>query len=573
MKKAIKTISVVITLILCAGVFFACKPASGNPVDPTKSQLAVYNYDGGVGTEWLEKAVEIFEKKYEDTHFEPGVYVNGVEKKGVQISIYRGKALPIPSASSYNVFFLEHVAYNDLISQKEVLDITDIVTENLSGVTGGAESGTIANKLSAGQKQAITAIDGKYYVLPHYAVFNGVTYDKDLFHKKEFYFAKAGGWTDNNGLKSVGPDGIADTYDDGLPSSYEEFYALMQRMRQLSVTPFIWTGQYADFYTNTLLLGLWAAYCGEKEFMLNVNFGTGESQGVQTEIITDFTANNLFGDSALKGKIPVSSKTTITPGDGYLTQQQAGLYYAMTMLETIMATSANYSSKITGVLSHMDAQEEFIRGALEGNPIGMLMEGNWWYNEASDAFKRSVNVYKEDAENRNFAWMPLPWKITGTVAEGHGRKNTLSDTLSSFAFINANIGNNANIAKLAKLFLQFCYTDEQLADFTLTNGVLKGVNYTIGGDKLDGMDNFCRSVYDTAKASDIAYPYSANQIFINAQSAFEMSFVSPYFKSTVSGTPYNYPYTAFQKGANSEAYFKGTWKTKQAWDTLYQQYY
>ncbi|MCL2752060.1 MAG: hypothetical protein FWE62_04815, partial [Firmicutes bacterium] len=154
MKRQFKMISVIIALILCVGVFGGCKPPVETPKDPTKTQLTMYNYDGGIGTAWLDKAKEIFEEKYKDEPFEPGVMVGGVEKKGVQISIARGKAIPTISASSNNMFFLPQVKYNDLISQKEVLEITDIVTENLSTVTGGKDTRTIAGKMSEAQRQA-----------------------------------------------------------------------------------------------------------------------------------------------------------------------------------------------------------------------------------------------------------------------------------------------------------------------------------------------------------------------------------------------------------------------------------
>ena len=581
-KRKTRLISIMFAAVFCGSALFGCfgckpffPPDPPDPPDPTKSQLLVHNYNGGIGTGWLDKAKLAFEEKFKDFCFEPGVYVEGVEKKGVQIQIDADKQTPSPASSSYNVFFQQQTSYNDLISKKEIMDISDIVTGSLSGISDGAETGTIENKLNESQRKALTAVgQGKYYALPHYAGYYGLTYDKDVFNIKELYFAEGGGWTGDGGAqKTVGPDGVRGTYDDGLPSSYEEFYLMMQQMRNMSVTPFTWTGTYANIYTNILLLGLWAAYGGESEFMLNVNFGTGEGQGVQTEIITELTGTNLFAAAELKGKVPVLSNRTMTAADGYLMTQQAGVYYALTMLETIMATPANYSSRITAALSHLDAQEDFIRGPLEGKPIGMLIDGNYWYNEASEAFKRAINTYKEDAENRNFAWMPLPSKIKGKVTEGETvKKNTIIDGLSSFAYINANIS-DANIAKLAKTFLQFLYTDEQLAEFTMSNGMMKGVNYTIPADKLNGMNSFYRSVYETARASDIAYPYSEHPIFVNAQTAFNLSLNTPFFNSTVSGLPYSSPYTAFQKGISADAYFKGMWKSKGSWDALYKQYY
>ena len=86
------------------------------------------------------------------------------------------------------------------------------------------------NKLDESQQIALTAKNGSYYALPHYEIYTGLVYDADLFTEKAFYFAKGGGWTDEDSEKSCGPDGIYNTYDDGLPSSYEEFYKMMDKM-------------------------------------------------------------------------------------------------------------------------------------------------------------------------------------------------------------------------------------------------------------------------------------------------------------------------------------------------------
>ena len=51
---------------------------TGNKINKDKTQLHVHNFDGGVGTEWLEKDIARFEEKYKNTSFEEG-------KTGVQI--------------------------------------------------------------------------------------------------------------------------------------------------------------------------------------------------------------------------------------------------------------------------------------------------------------------------------------------------------------------------------------------------------------------------------------------------------------------------------------------------------
>lgn len=68
--------------------------------DETKTQLFVYSYDGGVGTEWLDKVSRRFMKDYADVSFEDG-------KVGVEIVPGKGKDTLASklSTSPYEVIF------------------------------------------------------------------------------------------------------------------------------------------------------------------------------------------------------------------------------------------------------------------------------------------------------------------------------------------------------------------------------------------------------------------------------------------------------------------------------------
>jgi len=164
--------------------FLSVSCGGANKKDPTKTYLYVYNFDGGIGTEWLYNAASRFEKLYAGESFEAG-------KTGVKIEIGPGKAtLDTISKSPYNVFFSENVFYNDFIANGKVLDITDIVRNPLSDVKGCEETGNIEKKLFEDQAAALTALNGKYYFLPHYECYPGISYDRDLFNKKSFFIAE-----------------------------------------------------------------------------------------------------------------------------------------------------------------------------------------------------------------------------------------------------------------------------------------------------------------------------------------------------------------------------------------------
>ena len=199
----------------------------------------------------------------------------------------------------------------------------------------------------------------------------------------------------------------------------------------------------------------------------------------------------------------------------------------------------------------------------------MLIEGSYWYNEAKDAFKRSENEYKEEAKNRNFAWMPLPVQVSGSVKEGEGRRNTLVESNSSFALINSNIKDNENLVKLAKLFLKFCYTDENLNLFTQYTGLPKGVKYQLTETTRKALNNYSSSLFALRENSDIIYPYADNKIFI-----YNQSMLFDTWGSNVKGTPYVNPYTAFKTDkVKANDYFSGGFISAEAWESANGDYF
>jgi len=552
-----KTVIGFVTFVLSALMMFSFAGCGdeGFEYDKTKTQLFVFSFDGGVGTEWLYKVKERFEKDYASVSFESG-------KTGVEIIPGKGKDTLVStmSTSPYEVIFSESVNYNNLIAQGSLLEIDDIVAkETLEEVSGGKEKGTIADKMTAQQKAAFTAADGKHYVIPHYEVYSGLTYDVKVFEDKSLFFKEGGGWTKVEAEKTVGPDGVRGTYDDGLPSSFEEFSKLLDRMVSLNVAPFVWSGQYPE-YTNHMLLGMWAAYCGKDEFMLNFNYG-------KDSLVDGGTSRTVVG---FDGNTPRVEEKEISPDKGYFLKQQEGKYYPLQILEKVVNDSRYFSDLITGVTTHMDAQRYYVNSDLENKPIAMLVDGSYWYNEAKDALAASENKYKDKAKNRKFAWMPLPRQATGSVTEGNGTKNTLVESLSSFGVINGNIRNKPHKVKLAKTFLQYCYTDESLVEFTKLTGIPKGLQYEMSEADIEQMSFYGKSLFETKKTSDVVYPYSDNKIFIYNQ---ERVLESSSWSSTVGGTPYVYPYTAIKARKNAKDYFTGMSISASDWENRFGQYY
>jgi len=548
MKKILSLGLVLLSVLVVAG----CRDRSsvgGEEIDYDRTQLYVSNFNGGVGTEWLYKVKTLYEELHADDVYEEG-------KQGVQVLVDPHKnngynMITTFAGSTIDVLFNEYIRYNDWVANDLFLDITDVVKSTCEG-----ESLSIENKLSDVQKGFLQK-NGKYYALPHYSVYQGLMYNIDLFDKKGLYFAKDidngnEGFVVKGEEKSCGPDGIYGTKDDGLPSSYEEFFKLCDYMIQRGVTPFVWTGAYANDYFQYLVNALYQTYEGIDDVMLNYTFDSGDNT---TEIITNIVNGQL-----------ITENVKITPETGYLLKQQTGRYYAIDFFSRVMSNSAYYHPYSTGNLTfyHTDAQELFIESDLKNEPIGFLIDGTWWENEAkvSGAIDRTINKYGDIAKDRNFGYLPLPSKITGRVEEGEGTKPVLLDYINAYAGINKDIPEFK--IDLAKDFLKYCYSDEILELFTETSGVAKGVKYSMSDESLANMTKFSQSVWNMKVSSDIIYPNSNSVFFAQNQTALTVE----EWVSTVDGS-LETVYTHLKNKKDKDSIFLGNFITEKTWKDKY----
>lgn len=568
MKKSKRLISL-FSLLLCAVMMLTmagCADLDVEPpnaenvqVDTTKAQLYVANWNGGFGTEWLSNSAKRFEEKYKDVEFIPGT-------KGVQILISNSKTpagtwLDTADSSINEVFFSEHFTYGDFVSKGAALDITDVVTDELSAstvlqsITGSTidmgDTGTVADKLTEQQNEYYN-VDGKYYALPHYMGSMGIVYDIDLFEDERLYFA-ADKDNGNNGfiirdddVRSNGPDGVAGTDDDGLPATFDEFYALCEYMKEKSIVPLTWS---VSAYMNKLLAGLYAQNAGYEEYMLNYTFNG--------------TSNTLLDDN-LQPMGPVE----ITPENGYMLARQEGLYASLNFIYNIV-TRQLYGAQycFSSAMTHLEMQEEFLKSRFNAKPdIAMLVDGNWWENEANAVWTEMENTPGASKSERNIGFLPLPFLNESLV----GTKRTLVDDTYSAVFIKSGIAEEK--IPLAKLFVQFTSTEAELQQYTVTVGQPRNFIYELTDEQYEGLSAFQKSVWNLKKEADVVYPYSDSPLFEAYPSAFKYE---NFFNSSYMGISYAQPYQDFYKastsGLDALQYWLGhiSLTSKSAWENAY----
>lgn len=516
--KIKKALCVLLSCGIAAGSLIGCRGREGDQggdsaANATKSQFSVSLYNGGVGREWLDKTIKAFEEKYADKEFESG-------KKGVHVNVEANKTNTAGSTllagiknNPNDVFFTESVYYYDLLGEGAVADISDIVTGNM---TEFGEEKSIESKMKS-SLQSFFKYNDKYYALPFYEGYIGFIYSVDLFEKENLFFKD--GYETQTSLagkfirkstdkKSKGPDGKYDTYDDGLPATYADFYDLCQQMTNNGITPIVWPGSY-KYVSSYAAYQMWADYEGEEQFYLNFSF-----DGVAKDLVESIDDN---------GNVKLMPETQINNKNGVLLQKQRGKYEVLKFWEEIMKDRAKnyYHDNCIASATQTMAQATFLNSLADSavDKVGMLVDGNWWEREAEDtgsfkALEKRITIKREDLR---FGFMSFP-KASADKVDG---SRTIVSVNDSIAFVSSR--SKGVQLELAKLFLQFCHTDEMLSLFSTTTNMMKPFNYTLSEKDQNKLTFFGKQMYaikDPQNGVSVVYPYSDNKVFLNNFSSF-----------------------------------------------------
>ena len=528
--------------LLCAAT--ACAPIAGcggggdNGIDNTKTQLFVFNYDGGVGHKWLDAVVARFEKDFAETEFTEG-------KKGVQIHQRNDRTsieqlVAKMSTSREEVFFAENVNYYNCIAEGAFLDITDIMEKPL---TEYGETESIVDKLYPDQRDFYQASNGRYYAMPHAQSPTLITYDADLFDKHFLFFDQEGELTkrSTDEGKSYGADNLPGTYDDGLPATYEEFYTLCDTMIGRGIAPMTWSGMY-EFYMTRFSAQLRADFDGaEADVAYNLN-------GTMSKLV-----DTIDEDGNVTYKDPV---TIVDNTNGYEIFSSASYYYTFKFFEDIYTNEYYFSKSFNTSVSHTDAQKNFLlsRFSSKVQDIGMLVEGLYWVNESSSAFADMESYANSSLQERNLRIMPLP-KATGAQV---GEQTTVVDSLNQMAFISAYIDEDKK--ELAKTFLRYCETQKSLEEFVQTTNLTR--NFKVDYSNIyDDLAPYTQSIIDFLGGVRYLMPASDNPIFQKNYTAL----ADDYQMGTISDPD---PMIAIKSGKTAEQLFNAfrskynanTWK-------------
>lgn len=510
MKKFIGLLLSVLLMVTASIGFSGCNRQQQQTFDSSKTQLYVANYEGGHGNEWLNSIKTKFEDMYADQSFEEG-------KMGVEVVTLTSKEYEVGKISStlnnlsnVDVIFTTSASmYQSMVSGGQLLDITDAVTEKL---TEHNENKSIEDKMSESFKNWFK-VDGKYYGMPFFIGDYSIQYDVDLWEREDayLYFSKSGDnetGTNNTFVESLdeergmGPDGKYGTYDDGLPSTFDEFYNLCDKMVDLGYKALVWNNLSA--YLTNFLISLSVDVAGIDNITAKNNLN-----GQITDPIVDFE----------DGKPIIGDPLTISMENGYEAFKSSSMYYPLAFLEKIISEQGNWIDSrdcIDGGLTYLEAQSKFVTSSPSSDivDIGMLFEGPWWYNECSGA-RKDLSIYGEDQSNRRWGNMPFP-KATAAhrmTDREDGISNTTINANVALCGIKKNISSNKE--QLAKDFLRFFATDVQLSEFTKITSLRAGYNYTVSESDLKDCSYYAKSLDDRYSNAELYNLFTPNAVVKN----------------------------------------------------------
>ncbi len=536
MKKFQRLAVAMMAILLAFGTSACGVREQGEEVDENRTQVYVNYYNGGLGNEWLPALKKAFEDKY------PHIQIMPLPGKNTMDS---GTVLNNFDTYEGDLFFMDYVGSEHLTQFRTKgysADITKYVRNEK--LTPFGEDKTIWDKITPSVKDYYD-LDGAVYSLPWYQASYQMIYDIELFESQSFYVDPDGNW--NNGSnKSLGQDGVAGTYDDGLPVTQTDFFNLLNRMVEKNVLPLTFYGSGAYYFTS-YLTNMFADYEGYNDFMLNY---------------------------ILEGQD--SDLGTVTLEDAYrLKNGQKGKRYILEFAERLMGNAGYYSSNTFQTSQdNFTAQDEFLlsvelaKKSSSNKRIAMLVDGPWWEREASATMNDMAGAYKNENYaygKRAFGIMPMPQADDGSSAEG----NTIACTSGrSVIFMN----NNSKVKDEAGLFLQFCHSEEGLRIATVASGIMRPYDYEMQEENLNEMTPFGKLVYGHNKSANVVFEELPISKFLQAEGSAYCSYLFTMVSSADTTANIAKYFQPGQAGHTVEAYLAGMAIEQTPWQDAVEEY-
>ena len=163
--------------------------------------------------------------------------------------------------------------------------------------------------------------------------------------------------------------------------------------------------------------------------------------------------------------------------------------------------------------------------------------------------------------------MPLPVTLETSVSENNGKRQALVDGGAAQLFVNKRVANNEGKKRAVIEFLQFLYSDAELAAFTERTGLKVPVEYNYDGSKLN---SYFEHLTKYVEESDVVYFASDSTIVNKNLEAFSLTWSSSVHRPVLDGIEIakGYIEAMKNKGADAKTIFEVTKKNAESWKNL-----
>lgn len=513
-----------------------------------KSEIYVQvSKSNGVNVSWIKDLAKAFEQDNEQTEYH-------VDHRGVKIRLDLVDSIQEDMVGKSHVhMFINDSKYSQplekFISEGKLLPLDDVVYKDIDYryQDGQDVAYSIDDKISQEYKSALQGADGKYYALPASGERQGITYNVNVFNKFGLYFADPTSATQENSIsftcdygsalfvkaqdqrlvktakKSCGNDGVFGTWDDGTPTSLEEFFVLCEYMSEKGVQPI--TVDASNPRTKEYVYNaLWATLSGKESYQATYSFN-GE-----VEVVTDITEEKAFNGIDYIYK-PKTQKTVINKQNGYLVNSNVNRYWGMAVMKIIEQEGWYSSVAKDKYNTRKDVMEKFLLG-------GKKINGEYYPYQAM--FIDTDRIYQEAQRNGTFStirkflfgeeinlkWMSIPTKVYGTVEPNqNGKPNDYFEyqQYSGYVFMAQNTARDQGTDRICKEFLQYMYKDQNLSFYTGTTNLFRnGMNYQLTIDQYLAQNEFSKSLIDSYNSvSEKVSPYITNLYNVDVDYYFD----------------------------------------------------
>lgn len=563
--KITKRLGIALLLVVYVIAMFGmtgCGPKILSEYDANANYIYIQTFTGGLGNQFLDYAITQFNTKYSGE--------NGTEKWVVEILTTNTKDDGAKfyenfkaNASTADIYYASNAfMWDEMIQAGYLMDLSDVYSSKPDGENGL----TVQEKLKDedGLYKELFTVEGKegIYGLPGAELISGMIVDKEVFVNNGWFTSEAienkvtlentlgyslksavfkgkdvlvsaeqqGEVMYSDVILTPGKDGKYGTFDDGQPTTIEQWNYMMDAIAANGYKSFVWSGSNPE-YTNCVIWNVFGQYMGEEDMHNWLSYGGKEYQ-----------YTNQSGEVVVVGR-----------ENAFDNYKNPALFNALQFFANNVPVNA-YSKSLTNLDTHTDTQGYFVYGesSAKMEKVAILTDGVWWENEARGKFA-SLESKGRGYGQVEYTFL-LPPAFEGQKLAATDSWFVCSENGTMFA---AATENKAKEEKI-KEFLSMTLTDEALAYFTKQTGCPRPFTYDMGQDDLNEMTLFARNVWEIYTSENIHF--GRNSLIYHTTEGTALGNNSEWNSSIlVNGSLANYvnPIQALMKGYTVEQIIQG----------------